>query len=625
MPPLIRWANLGLLATAIVGLGLALAVWLPGARWPHEPVHSTVEAAGTFAALTVAGLVAMLVRRGKMASPCVWVAAGLIGLGLLDGFHALSHVGNTFVWLHSFGTLVGGCLFAMVWLPAPTRVEATLRLVVTVVAVSTLLAGLASLWFPEAVPTMLHDGDFTPAAEALNLAGGLGFFAAAFYFQASGHAVDARDRTLLSVHCLLFGAAGLTFPLSSAWDAVWWYWHLVRLFAYLVALTFFFDRYGRTERALRDSEAALASAKERAETANAAKSRFLAAASHDMRQPLQAITLFVSVGLSRCTEPGTAEILDRIRGAAQGLADLLNALLDLSRLEAGQVAAQLTDFPAASLFCGLTHEFEAMATAKGLCLTAVPSTAVVRSDPTLLSAIVRNLLANAIRYTDHGRVLLGCRRRGRDLRIDVHDTGPGIAADRLALIFEEFYQVGNVARDRREGFGLGLAIVDRLARLLGHRVDVASTVGKGSRFSITVPMAAESLRSGRSRPDGTIDDAVGAVVAVIEDEADVRDSLRLLLGQWGYTVIAGDDEDCVLRAIGDRPPDLVLADYRLRGGRTGIEAIGAIRRKAGADIPGLLLTGDTGLDRERDGLRVLRKPIAVGQLRRIVATALGYK
>lgn len=516
----------------------------------------------------------------------------------------------------------------MVWLPAPTRVEATLRLVVTVVAVSTLLAGLASLWFPEAVPTMLHDGDFTPAAEALNLAGGLGFFAAAFYFQASGHAVDARDRTLLSVHCLLFGAAGLTFPLSSAWDAVWWYWHLVRLFAYLVALTFFFDRYGRTERALRDSEAALVAAKERAETANAAKSRFLAAASHDMRQPLQAITLFVSVGLSRCTEPGTAEILDRIRGAAQGLADLLNALLDLSRLEAGQVAAQPTDFPAASLFCGLTHEFEAMATAKGLCLTTVASTAVVRSDPTLLSAIVRNLLANAIRYTDHGRVLLGCRRRGRGLRIDVHDTGPGIAADRLALIFEEFYQVGNVARDRREGFGLGLAIVDRLARLLGHRVDVASTVGKGSRFSITVPMAAAPLRSGRSRPDGTIDDAVGAVgavVAVIEDEADVRDSLRLLLGQWGYTVIAGDDEDCVLRAIGDRPPDLVLADYRLRGGRTGIEAIGAIRRKTGADIPGLLLTGDTGLDRERDGLRVLRKPIAVGQLRRIVATALGYR
>lgn len=334
------------------------------------------------------------------------------------------------------------------------------------------------------------------------------------------------------------------------------------------------------------------------EIVNRAKSRFLAAASHDLRQPLHALNLFVAQLRDEADPTAMGRLIARIDAAVSAMNELFEALLDMSRLDAGVIEPNLTGFPIGRLLKRIEATFIETAREKGLRLEVVSSSAWVRSDFILLERIVLNLVSNAVRYTPHGGVVIGCRRRGNRLRIDVWDSGPGIPQDQQQHIFGEFYQLGGQKPDRRTGLGLGLSIVDRLGQLLKHPVELASRPGKGSRFSISVPfVAAQRATAEAVEPLVTVTDpARGRLIVVIDDDALVLDGMRGLLQSWGCRVVTGASDTAALAQLAQEggQPDLIISDYRLAIGRTGIEAIESLRAALGAPIPAFLMSGDTG-------------------------------
>lgn len=372
-------------------------------------------------------------------------------------------------------------------------------------------------------------------------------------------------------------------------------------------------------------------AKESAEQANRAKTRFLAAANHDLRQPLQALSMFVAVLANREHPPANRVIIERIHDSLAAVEGLLNSLLDVSKLEAGLVVPSILDFSIAPLMQRLQAEFEPLAAAAGLELRAVSSSATVRSDPALLERILRNLLNNAIRYTRTGTVLFGCRSRAGRLCIQVWDTGVGIPKNQLPLIFREFHQLGNPSRDRRQGLGLGLAIVERLAVLLNHRIEVNSWPHQGSMFSVEVPLGWASVPEPPAQQLQLDMVAPRTTVLVIDDEPDVLEGVGLLLESWGYKVVtAGDCEDALERLAGlGAAPDLIIADYRLRHGSTGGQAIARIQVRLRKPIPAIILTGDTAPERLRlaraSGHGLLHKPVQPASLRAAIHEILDGK
>jgi signal transduction histidine kinase/CheY-like chemotaxis protein len=361
------------------------------------------------------------------------------------------------------------------------------------------------------------------------------------------------------------------------------------------------------------------------EIANLAKSRFLAAASHDLRQPLHALGLWVAQ-LHSPLAPGERErLIERIGAAVGEMNDLFNGLLDVSKLDAGILAADLGDFPIADLLAKIERTFTQTARDKGLSLRVVPGPAWVRSDRILLERILLNLVSNAVRYTSRGGILVGCRRRGDRLRIEVWDTGPGIPDSQQQYIFDEFYQIPDPDRDRRGGLGLGLAIVDRFRRLLDHPIALNSRPGRGSCFSIEVPLGAPGPR--RDVPAGLSDAAPetigGDVVLVVDDDPMVLEAMRGLLASWGYRTITGGSHDAVAALVAGGPkPDLIIADFHLSGGRTGMETIAHVRAAFGAEIPAFLISGDTSPERlqqaRAEGYTLLHKPISPMTLRSLV-------
>lgn len=371
-------------------------------------------------------------------------------------------------------------------------------------------------------------------------------------------------------------------------------------------------------------EAELRRAKEAAERADDAKSRFLAAASHDLRQPLNAMSLLLGVLRPQITEPRATAVATQMQQSLDAMVELFNALLDVSRLDMGAASVRHEPVDAATLFARIETDFRAAAAGKGLELRVVPSGATLWSDPALLERALRNLVSNAIRYTERGRVLLGCRRRGAVARIEVHDSGPGIPADRLDDIFEEFYQVGNPARERREGHGLGLSIVRRAMDLLGHRLEVASSVGRGSRFAIEAPSCPAAGGEPLPGPEGG---RPGLAVLLIEDDPLVQSAMRLTLEDLDCHVLAAPSLVEALAALDAEGvvPHLVLADYRLPGGADGLRAITMLRTRFGPEFSACVLTGDLQANIqaqvEAAGARFLRKPIRPDDIRSIVEAA----
>lgn len=358
--------------------------------------------------------------------------------------------------------------------------------------------------------------------------------------------------------------------------------------------------------------------KELAESATQAKSRFLAAASHDLRQPMHALNLYLGA-LSRFDLPPAAQpVLASVRHCAQTMDEMFRALLDISRLDASVMRADYSHFPIAAVLDKIRVEFAQQASEKGLRLRVAACALAVRSDVELLERIVRNLVSNALRYTASGTVLVGCRRIGGVLRLAVYDTGAGIDAQDQGAVFEEFYQVGNPERDRVQGLGLGLAIVERLARLLEAPLALRSQVGRGSVFSIDLPLALADCGAGLPAPlDAPPDDADRGtpLIAVIDDEVLIRDATGMLLAQAGYHVVVAASGAEILGLLGAsaRVPDAIVCDYRLRDNETGFDVVNALREEFNSDIPALLITGDTSPERIKQvlatGLPILHKPL----------------
>jgi PAS domain S-box-containing protein len=378
------------------------------------------------------------------------------------------------------------------------------------------------------------------------------------------------------------------------------------------------------ERGLRESRAAMQAAKETAERADLAKSKFLAAASHDLRQPLQAL-FFVSSALPRHVQGAAGrELLTRLDQGLDALKDLLDGLLDVSRLDAGAVRPELAAVPLGPLVEAIVAAYAPAAAAKGLTLSvAPPCDLVVCTDPTLLGRIVRNLVENAIRYTARGEIRLGCHAAGDGVRIKVADTGIGIPPEHLERIWEEFHQVGNPERDRSQGLGLGLAIVQRLADLLGHTVEVSSRPGEGSVFSVLVPMAAVVGPPAAARAAGAAAGA-GRLALAVDDDAIVLMGLETMLTEGGYEVLSArsaEEAVAVLERVG-RTPDVVVSDYRLRGGQVGTECVRRVRAFLGTAVPGVILTGETApaavSDIAAHGLGIAHKPITAHQMHAVI-------
>jgi PAS domain S-box-containing protein len=365
-------------------------------------------------------------------------------------------------------------------------------------------------------------------------------------------------------------------------------------------------------------DAELSRAWKSAEMADRAKSGFLAAASHDLRQPLQTLKL-----LQAALEPHHpgGEARNLVAGIGQSLetmTSILSSLLDVNRLESGNLRPSVSEFSVSEIFESLAGDFAAPVLERGLRLCIVRSELMIRSDKRMLAEMIRNLLSNAVRYTDRGRILLGCRRSGDSVRIEVWDSGIGITEDQLPHIFAEYYQGADAVE--RGGFGLGLAIVKRLGDILDHKVEVRSVPGKGTRFFIEVPRGRSAVKAPEVSPVHPRNDAFVGSVLAIEDEASVRSALKRLLKEKGVkaTIVATTTEALTLVREQGLRPDVLLCDYNLHGSPDGVETINRLRAALGRNVPAIVMTGDTRSvtvnSISAQGVSVLIKPFLAEEL-----------
>ena len=374
----------------------------------------------------------------------------------------------------------------------------------------------------------------------------------------------------------------------------------------------------------------LSAARDASERANRFKTRFFTAVGHDLLQPLHAARLSASA-LAETNGGGPQRVIaERIEHALTTIEQLLKSILDISKLEAGVVTPARRPVALDEMFASLVVDLEPQAKAKSLALSWRRNGLTVVSDPLMLRRILQNLMANAVQYTDRGCVRLFARPRGEMVRIEVWDTGPGIGEADRETIFEEFQRGAATDRPTVGGFGLGLSIVQRMAEALGHRLDLCSRVGHGTRFSVTVPRALTEIAGTRERVteapapvDVSVSSLEGAEIAVIDNDPGVLEAMRSLLERWGCHVRSARSLEGLARAEGaQRMPDVILADYHLDERRNGLEAVHALRRAAGAAIPAIVITADRTAEiadaaREMD-CEVLLKPVKPARLRALM-------
>jgi len=363
--------------------------------------------------------------------------------------------------------------------------------------------------------------------------------------------------------------------------------------------------------------------KEEAELGNRAKTRFLAAASHDLRQPMHALGLFIAELGQKQHAPDSSRLVEQIAVAAETMENLLDSLLDISRLDVGVLDCQIKPFPLQPLLERVEVDYRHEAELRGQRLRLRPTSLWVESDPVLLERILHNLISNALRYAPGGTVLLGCRRRGRRVRIEVRDDGPGIAPEAQEAVFQEFVQLDNPERNRAKGLGLGLAIVRRLTDLLDHPLILRSAPGQGSLFAVEMPAATTGLVA-EGTPPVPGDALNGLHVALVDDDDLAVAGTVGLLESWGCQVTAADSLaaiDDALAAAGT-PPDIILSDYQIAGTVNGLEIIQRLRARFGRPIPAIVLSGDTsaataGIIQQTD-IPLLHKPVRPARLRALL-------
>ena len=390
--------------------------------------------------------------------------------------------------------------------------------------------------------------------------------------------------------------------------------------------------FNRLKKDLWEQGEGLQNAKFDAERANKAKSVFLASASHDLRQPLNAMQMYIAALQSKVKDKEILRIIEDINSVSISTARLLNALLDVSELEVGAIKPRHEIFSVNNILISIFQSYLPLAKDKELDFRIVPSSLYVRSDPALLERILGNFMSNAIRYTNKGSVLIGCRKRGDKVSIEVWDTGCGISDDQMSLIYEDFYQVENKERDRGKGLGLGLALAKRLADSLEHTIDSKSSLGSGSCFSVSVDLAEN--KADKNLDDGfmNIMNLSGANILLVEDDIDVLKATKQLLESWGCKVKTARNKDEVMNLIKENPynnPDIILADNRLPGDSSGIDITYLIQEKLQASIPCVIMTGDVERNHVQSiidqGFPVLLKPIQPAKFRAMLSHLIQAK
>ena len=384
--------------------------------------------------------------------------------------------------------------------------------------------------------------------------------------------------------------------------------------------------FNRLKQDLWEQGEGLQNAKIDAERANKAKSLFLASASHDLRQPLNAMQMYIAALQSKVKDKEILRIIEDINSVSMSTARLLNALLDVSELEVGAIKPRFESFSVNNMLISIFQSFLPLAKDKGLNFRVVPSSLYVRSDPALLERILGNFMSNAIRYTNKGSVLIGCRKRGDKVVIEIWDTGCGISDDQMSLIYEDFYQIENKERDRGKGLGLGLALAKRLAESLEHSINSKSTLGAGSCFSVAVDIAENHTENNQEESFMNIMNLSGTNILLVEDDMDVLKATKQLLESWGCKVKTARNKDEVMNFIKENPydnPDIILADNRLPGDASGIDISYLIQEKLQASIPCVIMTGDVERNHVQSiidqGFPVLLKPIQPAKFRAMLS------
>jgi len=362
-----------------------------------------------------------------------------------------------------------------------------------------------------------------------------------------------------------------------------------------------------------------------AELANNAKSKFLAAASHDLRQPLYALTLFTEALEHKAENPESLKITKQIGRSVDALQTLLDTLLDISILDAGALEVNKSDFKLKPVLNKLASEFNPISAEKNLLIEWPETLAILHTDPNLLEQILRNFISNAIRYTDTGQIKVTCEPAIKGITINIIDTGIGISKTNQKTIYEEFQQLDNPERDRSKGLGLGLSIVKRTASLLGHKIKLHSSLGQGSTFSITVD-SSQYIEPSPIQHETVEVTGIKMLVLLIDDEDDIREGMELLLPLWGCEIVACASEAEAIQVLNDSQliPDAVICDFRLPGNRNGLDAISAVNNICKTNIPAIIITGDTQKESlaqiHASGYQVLHKPVAPVKLRSFLRT-----
>ena len=493
-------------------LGIVMAAFYSDWRWSNYPVHAMLESVGALCALTIASLMISLIKNGHLARHYIFGACALIGMGVLDGVHSVLHAGASFIWLHSIATLVGGVLFAAIWVPESLLTERRRRLLLLSTIVLSLLIGAASVSLPEYIPDMTVDGQFSLLAISINIIGGLGFLIGTAYFvysyliaaQGSASQALSRENLVFANHCLLFGIAGLLFEISVLWDAGWWWWHILRFVAYLVVLVYFFSLMQKVQEQLSVSQAELnllnMDLEQRVhdrtrelEIASLAKSEFLSRMSHELRTPLNAILGFgqlLEVDDEKPLSEQQADFVNEIMVAGNHLLELVNEVLDLGRIESGQIELKLVTVKIAPLLENCVRQLRPLANARGISIEVrIDARFEVVADEKRFKQIIINLLSNAIKYNrENGSIKIFSTAVDSEwIRICVEDNGVGIDADALSKIFRPFERLVS-ATQGIEGSGIGLALTKKLVDAMLGELGVESVPGKGSCFWFQLPV-----------------------------------------------------------------------------------------------------------------------------------------
>jgi len=533
------------------------------------------------------------------------------------------------VWWAFLTTGVGGaCLIARGALPPPDDSRHVLRYAQAV----RLMAALVGCCWGALAPTLIQADHPESVTLVLGVtagmnSGGLAVFAPSWpvamaYWVCSAVPVAVVLIKLGGAVNVALGLAVLTY----LWAMTVFSYHTAQMALRSIELRFENEGLIRrlrdqTERAFEARQMAEEALRE-AEQANRAKTVFLASASHDLRQPLHAMGLFLGTLARTVLDAPQQKLLAHAQASAGAAGEMLHTLLDFSRVDAGVVKPAAVSFSLQSVFDKLDREFAPLAAAQGLAWRVRPTPLVLHADPALVELILRNLLLNALRYTERGTVLLACRRRGRKAVVEVWDTGIGIDAAHHQTIFKAFHQLGNPERDRHKGLGLGLSIVEGLARTMSVDVGLRSVPGRGSVFRLSLLLSPQTALDHEPPAAEEAADLVGLRVLLIDDDEGVRQAMSELLSNWGCWCEVADGADSALSLLEGFTPDLLLVDYRLRQHRTGLQAIEVVRAALGEAVPAVIVTGDTAAEPLREahdsGLTLLHKPVSAERLRRVV-------